>query len=315
MTLQNFNIRLADPSYELRILQTLTLKPADLFIKASLREGIQPLNFERGLYATPVGQHTQIASHARAESTAASNPMTIFYGSNAGTCEGLANSLASAAASHGYDAKIRPLDDAVRRFPTDHPVVIISASYEGQPPDNAVQFVSWLTAEDTPKMTKARYAVFGCGHRDWAATYQKIPTLIDKTMSELGATQIISRGETDVAQGNIFDDFDEWQDESLWPALSTTDSEDTVETAPLNMEINTSTRSSYLRLNVHDALVVTNELLTQPGAPEKRHVSVKLPTDMTYRAGDVSDCPVKTVTVVSYMLRQKLCRPRVTHQN
>ena len=230
--------------------------------------------------------------------------MTVFYGSNAGTCEGLANSLASAAASHGYDAKIYPLDDAVGNFPLDQPLVIISASYEGQPPDNAAQFVSWLTAKEIPKLSRARYAVFGCGHSDWTHTYQKIPNLIDTTMSELGAKQIIGKGETDVAQGKIFDDFDEWQDDMLWPALSNNDSEDTVETPALDVDVDTSARSSHLRHTVHDALVVSNELLTPPGVPEKRHVSIKLPTEESYRAGDyLAVLPINPLETISRVLR------------
>jgi cytochrome P450/NADPH-cytochrome P450 reductase len=48
--------------------------------------------------------------------------------------------------------------------------------YNGAPPDNATQFVKWL-GSDLPRdaFAKARYAVFGCGNSDWAATYQSVP--------------------------------------------------------------------------------------------------------------------------------------------
>ena len=60
-------------------------------------------------------------------------------------------------------------------------MLIFCASYNGAPPDNATQFVKWLRGE-LPKdaFAKVRYAVFGCGNSDWAATYQSIPRLIDE---------------------------------------------------------------------------------------------------------------------------------------
>lgn len=41
MLLQNFDLKLADPGYQLKIKQTATIKPDNLYIKASLREGIE----------------------------------------------------------------------------------------------------------------------------------------------------------------------------------------------------------------------------------------------------------------------------------
>ena len=51
-----------------------------------------------------------------------------------------------------------------------------------------------------------RYTVFGCGNRDWAATYQAIPQLIDSKLAAAGATRIYARGEAD-ARGDFFGDF------------------------------------------------------------------------------------------------------------
>lgn len=63
------------------------------------------------------------------------------------------------------------------------------------------------------------YAVFGCGHRDWHSTFHKIPKLTDSLLEERGAHRLTSRGASDVATGDIWENFDEWADESLWPAI------------------------------------------------------------------------------------------------
>src|SRR5947207_6508166 len=48
-----------------------------------------------------------------AESDASGKPMSIFCGSNSGTCEGRLQALAGAAASHVYRAIVKPPDSRV----------------------------------------------------------------------------------------------------------------------------------------------------------------------------------------------------------
>ena len=69
-------------------------------------------------------------------------------------------------------------------------MLIFCASYNGAAPDNATQFIKWLGG-DLPKdaFAKVRYAVFGCGNSDWAATYQSIPRIIDEQLAAHGAQQ------------------------------------------------------------------------------------------------------------------------------
>ena len=309
MVLQNFNLRFDDSSYQLHNKQTLTIKPADFFMRASLREGIDPIHLEKRLFSGPsdlsdASRPSQ--KHERVQSLAAGKEMSIYYGSNSGTCEGLSQTLASTAASHGYQAKVQPLDSAVDRFPTDRPVVVITASYEGEPPDNAGQFVHWLKNGEATKIIGSKFAVVGCGHHDLVSTYQKIPKLIESTLTEKGATSLAKRGETDVALGKIFDDFDEWQDNLLWPKLTDGASSGVTETnESLDIDISTSARATHLHHNVQDAQVLKNELLSPPGTPERRHIEVKLPTNMSYEAGDyLAILPVNPIVTISRVLRR-----------
>lgn len=99
-----------------------------------------------------------------------------------------------------------------------------------------------------------------------------------------GAKQITAIGLGDVATGDVFNDFDKWQDEQLWTQLDGTPKE-TID-AGLEIEIDTDSRRSSLRQDVKEAVVVSNELLTAEGVPEKRHLVLKLPTGMTYKVGD-----------------------------
>ena len=99
---------------------------------------------------------------------------------------------------------------------------ISTNNYLGEPADNAAQFVSWLESlpangADGP-LKSVDYAVFGCGNREWARTYQRIPTLCDEVLEKNGATRIIERGEGDASTASFFQDFDEWE-AKLWKKL------------------------------------------------------------------------------------------------
>ena len=63
-----------------------------------------------------------------------------------------------------------------------------------------------------------RYAVFGCGHHDWARTYQRIPTLVDRLLEERGGRRLLARGEGDAGGSELFESFDAWEN-ALWQML------------------------------------------------------------------------------------------------
>ncbi|KAI9702334.1 MAG: hypothetical protein M1836_000813 [Candelina mexicana] len=293
LLLQNFNFRLDDPSYKLVIKQTLTLKPKDFYMRATLRHGKDVVHLERSLYSGPSLEEKE-ASEIKDIKNPITNgqskkPMSVFYGSNTGTCEALAQSLATAAASRGYDARVATLDSATDAVPKEEPVIIITASYEGEPPDNAAQFVQWLRNLQGDGLKGVQYAVFGCGHRDWQATFQKIPMLIDDVFDREGAKRIASRGYADAAAGDMFNDFDIWEDKTLWPAISTAfggSNEMSDQTSGLDVEIMTQARPSNLRQDVQTAIVLDRRCLTGENEPPKRHIKFKLPTDMSYKPGD-----------------------------
>ncbi|ETN43966.1 uncharacterized protein HMPREF1541_10831 [Cyphellophora europaea CBS 101466] len=301
LILQNFNLRMADPSYQLRSKQTLTIKPDGFFMRANLRSGIDPIKLEKKMYAGLEEQSTK-SKPAVSSSAGPKKPMTILYGSNSGTCEGLSQTLAGNATAHGFEATIKSMDAAVDRISVNEPLIVITASYEGNPPDNANSFVEWLKNQSVD-LKNLRYAVFGCGHHDWVSTYQKIPTLVDTELEARGASRLAPRGESDVAAGTVFDDFDHWQDDALWPQLGGAGLDAVPE--GIDLEISTVARASHLNYNVQEALVVSNEVLTAPGTPEKRHIQLKLPTSLTYEAGDyLALLPINSLATVSRVLRR-----------
>ncbi|KJZ78080.1 hypothetical protein HIM_02717 [Hirsutella minnesotensis 3608] len=290
MLFQNFNFTLDDPNYNLELQETLTIKPKDFFMRASLRHGMTPTELEQQLAGrSPVAdRHHESSARSSPSPSPRSKPLAIFYGSNSGTCEAMAQRVAADAARHGFRAtSVAPLDDANQKMPVDRPVVIVTASYEGQPPSNAAHFVNWIEGLKGNEMDRVSYAVFGCGHRDWVQTFHRIPKLVDSKLHELGGSRIVPLATTDAGERDMFCDFEAWEDDSLWPALQEKyGTEETSDDGNDGLDIEVSLpRKSTLRQDVEEAIVVAAKTLTTAGAV-KKHIEIQLPTGMTYRAGD-----------------------------
>ncbi|KAI0729796.1 cytochrome P450 [Fomitopsis betulina] len=295
LVFQRFDVTLADPSYELVIKQTLTIKPKDFHVRVALRADRAP--------PPPPRPSTFSAHSARGAGSGiggvslgdAAQPVYVVYGSNTGTSETFAQRVVNDAAARGFRARMGTLDTYAGKLPTDGPVVIITASFEGEPADNAAHFVDWLTnLPDAPApLANVRFAVFGCGNRDWVNTYQRIPTLIDATLEARGARRLVERGAGDASAGDFFELFDEWE-VGLWETLSKEYGMTALD-APAGLvgglEVKTVDKGTFRAsvLRQPDAAlgaVVDNVLLTSADAPVKRHIEFELPEGLSYRAGD-----------------------------
>ncbi|KAI9154817.1 Bifunctional cytochrome P450/NADPH--P450 reductase [Paramyrothecium foliicola] len=316
MLLQNFDFEL-EPGYELKIHQTLTVKPKNMHMRATLREGLTPTTLERrlaGLAPTQTAQPSGVtASGATTPNGKPGSPLTILYGSNSGTCEALAQRLATDAPAHGFTAtKVASLDSATKdSLPKDQPVLIVTASYEGQPPDNARQFVSWLEGLEGAglRLDGVSFAVFGCGNRDWTRTFHRIPKLVDAKLAAAGATRLADLGLADAAGGELFTEFETWEDETLWPSLERhydTGGKEDDQAGGVSVAVS-HPRSLALRQSVHDATVVRSLTLTKGGDPAqaKKHVEIRLPQGVTYRPGDyLSVLPINPSDTVRRAMRR-----------
>ncbi|KAK8030062.1 cytochrome P450 oxidoreductase OrdA-like [Apiospora rasikravindrae] len=287
MILQNFNVELADPDYEMKIVQSLTIKPKDFNIKVSLRSGITATGLQHRLQTVDVPDDIRQDSDAKALDSDEPIGMTILYGSNTGTCQALAQKLASQASQHGIKASVNDLDSSIDKLPTDSPVVVISASYEGLPPDNAARFVAWLEHLGTGALAGVKYAVFGCGNSDWTATYQRIPTLIDDLLAKAGAERLTQKGATDAKMGDIFADWDAWTANELWTHVSSDAKKDNAPVRPtIEMDVSKADRAAHLQQNVQWATVTSTKKLTNEEVSEKRQIEFELPEGVTYSSGD-----------------------------
>ncbi|KAI8268527.1 Bifunctional cytochrome P450/NADPH--P450 reductase [Colletotrichum sp. SAR11_239] len=240
MLLQHFDFEMDDPNYKLKVLQTLTIKPDGFRMKARLRHEKTPGDLFK-LESQPTRRKTNPNAQRPNNRTEPAHPMTILYGSNTGTGEALARWLADDAMAAGFEAlTVTEMNNAVGKLPKDQPVVIIAASYNGYPSDNADDFVKWLSGLATGDLQGVSYSVFGLGHSDWVATHNKVPILVNDMMKKAGAVRLTEATFSDMATADLFADAERWSMESFWPALAERYDVQPLETVgPLGLPVDT----------------------------------------------------------------------------
>ncbi|MFF0712340.1 bifunctional cytochrome P450/NADPH--P450 reductase [Streptomyces bauhiniae] len=276
--------------YALDIKETLTLKPEGFTLTLTPRTGADRVHAPLpGAAAVTAAEDTDTqALPARVRPGTAA---LFLHGSNYGTCREFAGQLADEAAALGCATEVAPLDAYADGLPTDRPVVIAAASYNGRPTDDAIAFTAWLEGEHD--LTGVTYTVLGVGDRNWAATYQHMPTRIDARLAELGATRLTPRAAAD-ASGDLTGAVRDYT-AGLRTALLT-EYGDPDATAPAD-EPDTAYEVRALTGGPLDALAERHELvpmtvteaydLTAPGHPRvKRFLRVALPDGVTYRTAD-----------------------------
>ncbi|MFC5888614.1 cytochrome P450 [Kitasatospora aburaviensis] len=227
----------------------------------------------------------------------------LLHGSNYGTCREFAARLADAAAELGCDTTVAPLDAYTGRLPSDRPVVIATASYNGQPTDDAAAFVRWLEQVEPGSADGVRYAVLGVGDRNWTATYQRIPTLVHDRLAALGATRLLPRAEAD-ASGELTGAVDAFTaalrtallhhhgdpDTGATPAPAAGNAAGTAHGTPgyTVTELGGTALDALAARHDLTAMTVTaTGHLSRPDYPRvKRHLRLALPDGTAYRTGD-----------------------------
>lgn len=294
--IQRYTAHPKDPHYVLRHKHTLTMKPEHLDMVLAPRPEVK-------------GQFPVHATAPKARTVAplgtgsGTRRMSVLYGSNMGGCRDIALSLAQQATARGFSATVAELDDQVdQAWLIDGPVVIVTSTYNGTPPDNAAQFARWLERAPATACAGVRHAVLGCGNTHWHQTFQKFPKAIAARLVELGGSALMELGTAD-ADGDYEAAVESWTT-AFWEAVDRTfggtaeaaPSETQGEAAAVRVEVvnfagtalGAAPRAGTL---LDDGAFVSrvrvNRDLLAPGAEgSTRHLEIALPPGVTYTAGD-----------------------------
>jgi cytochrome P450/NADPH-cytochrome P450 reductase len=306
LILQRFKL-IDHTRYQLKIKESLTIKPEGLMMRVRLRNDV-----ERGAIGVAAPKAAPKKAPAK-KATSHGTKLAVLFGSNMGTAEELARSIADAGELNGFDTTLGSLDDSAGKLPTEGAVAVVCASYNGGPPDNAVQFVKSLKDAPDGALRGVRYTVFGCGNRDWASTYQSIPRQIDELMAAKGAERLYARGEGD-AKEDLDGNFQDWYGPML-PAVAAKlgvklDSEAGQAAEPLYKVEPVAAPPVNPIIGGSGALpmrVLENRELQNPATSGRstRHVDILLPDGVSYRAGDhLSVVPQNSAALVERAIKR-----------
>ena len=314
MILQRFKL-IDHTRYQMVLKETLTIKPDGFKIKVRPRTDADRAKSPETAPTTAAAKSVGFAP--RRAQPAHDTPLLVLYGSNLGTGEELATRVADLAAVNGFAARLAPLDEAAGKLPTEGGVLIFCASYNGAPPDNAAQFVKWLGGELAPDaFAGVRYALFGCGNTDWAATYQAIPRLIDDRLSGHGAKRVYVRGEGN-AREDLLGQFEDWfaklrplAAKELGIAVDFGDESDATPLYSIELTPPSATSAPLAASGATPMKVLVNAELQNKSGPNAsdrstRHVEVALPEGAAFRVGDhLSVAPRNDPALVDSIARQ-----------
>lgn len=279
------NLEMIDhTSYELDLKESLTIKPKDFKIKVRPRK-------QQFFMAPPKEEPKKSTASAASKVASHGTPLLILYGSNLGTAKQMANEFAEDGQAKGFDVTTAPLDDYTGKLPESGAVLIVTASYNGHPPDDAKQFVDWVTQDEEQDLSNVTFAVFGCGDRNWASTYQRIPRLIDEALERKGAKRLTDIGEGD-AGGDMDEDKEIFQKtvfEDLAKKFDLTLQEKSQESPDLSVVYTNELveRPVAKTYGAFSAVVLKNrELQSEQSARQTRHIELQLPEGKPYKEGD-----------------------------
>ena len=269
---------------------------------------------ERAVRPAPDAAGESRPTTAAATAVKAGTTLAVLHGSNLGTCRALAAQLAEEAADHRCLATVAPLDSAAGALPSADATLIVAASYNGQPTDDARAFMAWLNDPDASLSESPLFAVLGVGDHNWADTYQAIPQQIEERLTELGATALVPRASADTS-GDLTGTVEEFS-ANFWTAVAqrfgdpdaapVSDADEPL--YELRTIVGPVTSAIDARFGVTPMTVLENTELVSDTAfgQAKRYVRIALPEGIEYHTGDhltvLADNPPELVDTVIQLL-------------
>ncbi|MEL6551600.1 MAG: flavodoxin domain-containing protein [Pseudomonadota bacterium] len=209
--------------------------------------------------------------------------MHILYGSQSGNCEVLAKDLKKFAATQGFGAEIRALNEVSMEelAAMRHVTIIVSTFGDGEPPDNAAKFHAALMAADTlpPSLN---FSVCGLGDTSYAG-FNQCAVEIDAQLGALGATRVADLVKCDV---DFDDDYAAWKAE-VFATEAFSAAAGAASAAPV---IDAAVAPAYDKSRPFPATLLACETLSKEGSAKcVNHIEISLAgggADLDYAAGD-----------------------------
>ena len=206
---------------DIAALALLALGGAGYLTRGSLWDKPDPYHykwFERPQESALNGRHIKKETRNIAEKLEETQrDLVIFWGSQSGTAEGFANSLArDCHRRFRLEALVADLSDydpeTLALVPESKFAIFIVSTYgEGDPSDNSTDFWAWLRDASGTTLKQLRYMAFGLGNSNYKY-YNKVVDDVVTALNSFGASLMLPVGKADDANGTTEEDFFSWKE-------------------------------------------------------------------------------------------------------
>ena len=147
------------------------------------------------------------------------NDIAVLYATMTGNSRECAEKTTALLIKAGLPARLHDLARYDPRSLLEETTVIVTISTwgEGEPPDDAVDFFSYVNNLQQSSLCELRFAVFALGDTSYD-NFCQCGKDLDRVFAEKGATRLLNRVDNDV---DFYDALETWQ-EALLSALQDT---------------------------------------------------------------------------------------------
>lgn len=206
-------------------------------------------------------------------------PVTVLFGSQTGTAEGLAKKFVKTLKKGNFEPNLQDMATYDKeRLAKEKNLVVITSTYgDGEPPDSALDLHTHLMSDDAAKMPDVNFSVLSLGDSSYP-DFCQCGIEFDSRLEALGANRLLDRVDVDVDPD---EPYAEWS-KALVALLAPEVAADTPEEAPEEIE-----EVGYSKKKPFPSTVLRNYNLNTNGAKETNHVEISLDgSELEYEVGD-----------------------------
>jgi sulfite reductase (NADPH) flavoprotein alpha-component len=207
-------------------------------------------------------------------------PVTIIYGSQTGTAEGLAKKLTKTLKKGNFtpEAYDMAVYDRAKLSQEKNLLIITSTYGDGEPPDTAAELHGWLMSDAAPRLDGVSYSVLALGDSSYP-DFCKCGIEFDQRLAALGAKRIYDRTDVDVDPDAPFAQWSAGVLAAIEPTGSGASANEEISDEPENVGVSKS--------NPFPAAIVQNYNLNGPGEKQTHQIALSLEgSGLTYEVGD-----------------------------
>ena len=207
-------------------------------------------------------------------------PVTVLFGSQTGTAEGLAKKLVKTLKKGNFEPNIQDMGSYDKELlAKEKNLLVITSTYgDGEPPDTALELHTWLMSDAAPRLEGVNFSVLSLGDSSYP-DFCQCGTDFDLRLEALGANRIYPRVDVDVDVDQPYAEWSKGVIAVLEPNASTT-----VSSKSVSDEIEDA---GYSKKNPFPSSVLNNFNLNGIGSKQTHHIEISLQgSELSYEVGD-----------------------------